>query len=105
MKVKAREENIEEELKEPDFVLFLYIIGASPNSIRAVENIQQICEDHLKGRYSLKIVDVHQQADLARNEQLIALPVLIRKFPAPERRLVGDMSETEKVLKGLGLQT
>jgi circadian clock protein KaiB len=87
------------------FVLRLFITGATPNSTRAVTNIKHICEDHLKDNYSLEIVDVYQQKEVAQQEQLIALPLLIRKFPLPERRLIGDLSDTEKVLKGLGLES
>jgi circadian clock protein KaiB len=86
-----------------EYVLSLFITGATPNSIRAVTNIKEICEDHLKGRYSLEIIDVYQQGALAEKEQLIALPLLIRKQPLPERRMIGDLSDTQKVLKGLGL--
>ena len=86
-----------------EYVLSLYITGATPNSIRAITNIKQICEEHLKGRYSLQIVDVYQQGALAEQEQLIALPLLIKRTPLPERRMIGDLSNTEKVLKGLGL--
>jgi circadian clock protein KaiB len=85
-----------------EYVLHLFITGATPNSVRAVANIKQICEANLKGNYKLKIIDVYQQQALAEKEQLIALPLLIRKQPLPERRLIGDMSDTEKVLKGLG---
>jgi circadian clock protein KaiB len=91
---------------EPEaYILRLFIIGASPNSIRAVENIKAICEEHLAGRYDLQIVDIHQQAGLAEEENVIALPLLIKKAPGAERRLIGDMSDTEKVLKGLGLKS
>ena len=86
-----------------EYVLRLFITGTSPNSVRAIKNVREICEQHLKGRYSLEIIDVYQQAAVAREEQIIALPLLIKKCPAPERRLIGDMSQTEKVLKGLGL--
>jgi circadian clock protein KaiB len=93
------------ENNEGDYVLRLFITGATPNSIRAVSNLKQICEDHLKGRYFLEIIDVYQQPDVAKKEQLVALPLLIKKQPLPERRLIGDLSDTEKVLKGLGLYT
>src|SRR5215216_5826535 len=83
-----------------EFVLRLFITGATPNSIRAVTNIKQICEEHLKGRYSLAIIDVYQQPAIAEEEQLIALPLLIKKRPLPERRMIGDLSNTEKVLQG-----
>ena len=86
-----------------EYVLRLFITGATPNSIRAVTNIRQICEDHLAGRYSLEIIDVYQHEGIAEKEQLIALPLLIKSLPLPERRMIGDLSNTEKVLKGLGV--
>lgn len=86
-----------------EYVLRLFITGATPNSIRAVNNIKSICEEYLKGRYSLEIIDVYQQGKIAEQEQLIALPLLIRKEPLPEKRMIGDLSNTEKVLKGLGI--
>jgi circadian clock protein KaiB len=86
-----------------EFVLRLFITGATPNSIRAIMNIKNICEAHLRGRYSLEIIDVYQQLSVAEEEQLIALPMLLKKHPSPERRLIGDLSNEEKVLKGLGL--
>lgn len=88
-----------------EYILRLFVTGATPNSTRAVANIKQICEDHLKGKYSLEIVDVYQQEGVAEKEQLIALPLLIKKLPFPERRMIGDLSDTNKVLKGLGLLT
>ena len=86
-----------------EYVLRLFVTGATPNSVRAITNIKQICDEHLKERYSLEIIDVYQQAEIAEQEQLIALPLLIKKAPLPERRMIGDLSDTEKVLKGLGL--
>ncbi|WP_407430325.1 circadian clock KaiB family protein [Arcticibacter sp.] len=86
-----------------DFVLRLFITGASPNSARAISNIRKICELYLKNRYSLEIIDVYQQPERAQAEQLIALPLLIKKAPGPERRLLGDLSDEKKVLKGLGI--
>ena len=86
-----------------EYVLKLFVTGASPNSVRAITNIKKICEMHLKSRYSLEIVDVYQQGITAENEQLVALPLLIKSSPLPERKLIGDMSNEEKVLKGLGL--
>ena len=85
------------------YVLRLYITGATPNSVRAVANITNFCDLYLKGRYSLEIIDVYQEAEIAEKEQLIALPLLIKKLPLPERRMIGDMSNSDKVLKGLGL--
>jgi circadian clock protein KaiB len=86
-----------------EYVLCLFITGATPNSVRAVENIKEICEQHLKGRYKLEIVDVYQQADIAKKEQLVALPMLLKKQPMPKKRLIGDLSDTAKVLNALGL--
>jgi len=85
------------------YLLRLFVTGASPNSTRAITNLKVICETYLKGSYELEIIDVHQQPLIAEREQIIALPLLIKKTPAPERRLIGDMSDTQKVLRGLGL--
>jgi circadian clock protein KaiB len=86
-----------------EYVLRLFITGASPNSARAITNLKEICETHIKEKYSLEIIDVYQQHTLAESEQIIALPLLIKKSPLPERRMIGDMSNTTKVLSGLGL--
>ncbi len=85
------------------YVLRLFITGASSNSVRAITNLKQICEAHIKGNYSLEIIDLYQQKALAETEQIIALPLLIKTLPLPERRLIGDMSDTKRVLRGLGL--
>jgi circadian clock protein KaiB len=85
------------------YILRLFITGASPNSSRAIANLKEICEKHLKGNYELEITDVYQQPLIAQSEQVIALPMLIKMSPSPVRRLIGDMSDTEKVLRGLGL--
>ncbi|MES2732188.1 MAG: circadian clock KaiB family protein [Bacteroidota bacterium] len=88
---------------ETPYVLHLYITGASPNSTRAVKNVKEICELHLKNRYELIIIDIYQQPLMAEKEQIIAAPTLVKKFPYPLRRLVGDMSDKKRVLSGLGL--
>ncbi|TDE12095.1 circadian clock KaiB family protein [Dyadobacter psychrotolerans] len=85
------------------YALRLFVAGASINSLRAVNNLKEICEIYLDGNYVLEIIDVYQQKSLAERENIIALPLLIKSFPLPERRMVGDMSDTRKVLKGLGL--
>ena len=82
----------------------LYVTGASPNSVRAINNIKEICETFLNDNYSLEIIDVHQVPEVAQMEQIIALPTLIKKGPSPERRLVGDLSNKAKVLRGLGIK-
>lgn len=85
------------------YFLKLFVTGASPNSIRAISNIKNICDSNLKDSYELEIIDVYQQPLMAEREQIIALPLLVKKYPLPERRLIGDLSDTEKVLKGLGI--
>src|SRR5215203_1483137 len=95
--------NKNSEKNDFEYVLRLFITGATPNSIRAIVNIREILEEHLQGRYSLEIIDVYQQQSIAEKEQLIALPLLVKKQPLPERRMIGDLSNTEKVLKGLGI--
>ena len=95
--------NIESADDQDIYRLRLFITGASPNSTRAVNNLKMICETYLKENYEMEIVDVHQQPLIAESEAIIALPLLIKKSPGPERRLIGDMSNTEKVLRGLGL--
>lgn len=86
-----------------EFVLTLFVSGVSPNSVRAINNLQRLLEEHVQGRYQLTVIDVRQEKAVAEKEQIIALPLLVRRSPQPERRLVGDMSDTVKVLKGLGI--
>jgi circadian clock protein KaiB len=88
---------------QPDYNLRLFIAGASPNSLRAINNMRSFCEEYLKGRYHLEIVDVYQQPQIATKDQVIALPLLIKSSPLPFKRLIGDMSDKAKVMKGLGL--
>jgi circadian clock protein KaiB len=95
---KAAEKNIEEK-----YVLRLFVAGMSPRSVRAIENIRKICEESLKGRYELEVIDVYQQPEYAKEEQLLAAPTLIKKLPLPLRRLIGDMSNKERILIGLDL--
>lgn len=83
--------------------LRLFVTGATPNSTRAVSNLKEFCETFLPGRYELEIVDVYQQPLIAEKEQLIALPMLVKLSPLPQRRLIGDMSDTDKVLRGLNM--
>lgn len=88
---------------QPVYHLRLYIAGASPNSNRAINNIRIFCEQYLKGRYQLETIDVYQQPQIASNDQVIALPLLIKSSPLPVKRLIGDMSDTERVKRGLDL--
>jgi circadian clock protein KaiB len=88
---------------EGSYVLRLYVTGQTPRSLRAIENIKQICETHLKGRYDLEVIDIYKRPSLAKGERVIAAPTLVKSLPAPIRRIVGDLSDTEKVLFGLDL--
>lgn len=87
--------------KEPPYELHLFITGASPNSVRAIGNIKNICDNNFPGKYKLEIIDVYQQPAFIEKEQIIALPMLIKKFPLPVRKFIGDMSDTAKVINGL----
>jgi len=92
------------ELKDETYLLKLYVTGMTPQSIHAIENLKQICEDHLKGRYNLEVVDLYKNPGLAAGEQIIAAPTLIKKLPLPLRRIIGNMSDTDRVLVGLDLK-
>lgn len=83
--------------------LRLYVTSNSPRSDRAIVNVRAICDKHLAGRYELEVVDIAAKPELARTEQLLAAPTLIKQAPPPVRRFVGDMSRTEQLLRGLDL--
>ena len=85
------------------YILRLYITGLTPRSERAVRNLRAICDEYLAGRYDLEVIDIYQQPLLAKGEQIIAAPTLIKKLPLPVRRIIGDMSNRERVLLGLHL--
>ncbi len=86
------------------YVLRLYVAGLTPRSRNAIANITSICEEYLLGRYDLEVIDVFKRPVLAREEQIIATPTLVKKLPAPLRRFIGDLSEKEKVLVGLDVR-
>jgi circadian clock protein KaiB len=85
------------------YILRLYVTGMTPRSALAVQNVRTICEERLHGRYELEVIDIYQQPILAKGEQIIAAPTLIKKLPLPLRRVIGDMSNRERVLVGLDL--
>lgn len=93
------------DLRTQRYVLRLYVAGVTPRSVKAIETIKRICEENLLGRYELEVIDIHQQPALAKEDQIIAVPTLIRKLPAPLRTLIGDMSNEQRVLIGLDLQS
>ena len=86
------------------WLLRLYVAGQTPRSVLAFANLRQICEEHLAGRYQIEIIDLQAQPELAREDQILAIPTLVRALPAPVRRLIGDLSHTERVLVGLDLK-
>jgi circadian clock protein KaiB len=85
-------------------ILRLYIAGQSPKSIKAIANIKKICEENLQGSYELELIDLYERPELAQVDQILALPTLIRKLPPPLRRIIGDLSDTERVLVGLDIE-
>ena len=91
---------------DPDgtYHLRLYVAGQSPKSVRAVENLRHVCEEYLPGRYTIELVDLIENPERARSDEIIAVPTLIRKLPEPIRRIIGDLSDTDKVLIGLQLR-
>ena len=84
--------------KNKEYVLRLYVAGTTSKSIRAVTNIKEICENSLKNRYDLEVIDIYQQPVLMKGEQIIAAPTLVKKLPLPLRKFIGDMSDTERIL-------
>ncbi len=89
--------------KESKYILRLYVTGTTPQSLRAIANIKKVCEEHLAGHYELNVIDIYQDGIAIDQDQIVAAPTLIKQFPEPFRRLVGDMSNTERVLSGLGI--
>jgi len=86
------------------FVLRLYIAGQTPKCVRAFTNLKRICEEHLANRYRIEIIDLLQNPQLARGDQILAIPTLVRQLPEPVKKIIGDLSNTERVLVGLDLR-
>lgn len=103
--IKSELEKALKARKEKKYTLHLYVAGLSPKSIKAIDNIRKICNIHLKGRFKLKIQDIYKNPIFAKNGQILGVPTLIKELPAPLRRFVGDMSDTEKLLVGLELKS
>ncbi len=107
IKVKSSKDILDVALSESHkgkYILRLYITGATVRSVDAIKNIKKICEEYLEGRYELEVIDLYQKPYLAKDEQIIAAPTLIKKLPLPFRRIIGDLSNKEKVLLGLDLR-
>ncbi len=103
-KAQAALETAAAEQATQRYVLRLYVAGLTPRSQEAIRNVTAACDQHLAGRYELQVVDIYQQPVLAKGEQIIAAPTLIKKLPLPLRRLIGSMADEEKVLVGLDLR-
>lgn len=85
-------------------VLTLYVASLTPRSVAAIQSVKEVCEKHLRGRYDLEVIDIYEYPSLAKSEQIVAAPTLIKKLPLPLRRLIGDMADERRVMTGLGLQ-
>lgn len=90
--------------KEGLWMLTLYVAGQTTRSLTAIANLKKICEEHLKGQYEIEIIDLMERPELAKRDQVLALPTLVRRLPEPMRKLIGDLSNTEKVLVGLEIR-
>jgi circadian clock protein KaiB len=100
----ARTKSLVKKAKAPDvWKLRLYVAGQTPKSLTAFSNLKKLCEQHLPGRYQIEIVDLTKQPQLAQNDQIVALPTLVRKLPEPIKRVIGDLSNLERVMVGLDL--
>jgi circadian clock protein KaiB len=93
-----------EEQSPEKWNLRLYVAGQTPKSIKAFDNLKKLCEGHLSGRYTIEVVDLTVNPQLAKGDQILALPTLVRKLPPPLRKIIGDLSNTERVLVGLDLR-
>ncbi|MGB8651484.1 MAG: circadian clock KaiB family protein [Mycobacteriales bacterium] len=100
----AGRKEVSEEESAPVYDLRLYVAGQSPKSLRAIDNLRKVCEEHLAGRYRVELIDLVENPKLARGDEIIAVPTLVRKLPEPIRKIIGDLSDTDKVLVGLQLR-
>lgn len=90
--------------KEETYELRLYVAGQTPKSVTAFSNLKKYCEEHLKGRYKIEVIDLLKNPQLAEGDQILAIPTLVRKVPMPIRKIIGDLSNEEKVLVGLDIR-
>ena len=90
---------------KPEFwKLRLYVAGQTPKSVRAFANLKELCEEHLKGRYQIEVIDLRENPQLARGDQIVAVPTLVRRLPVPVRTIIGDLSNSVRLLVGLDLR-
>jgi circadian clock protein KaiB len=95
--------NVGTAFKRAKYILRLYVIGSSTRSLRAVYNLKKICEENFPDDYELEVIDVYKHPEIAREEQIVAVPTLVKKLPTPLRKFVGDLSNTQKILVGLDI--
>jgi len=88
----------------PEYQLRLYVAGQSARSVAALANLKRVCEEHLQGRYSVEVIDLFEHPQLAKGDQILAVPTLVRKLPEPMRKIIGDLSNTDRVLIGLDVK-
>lgn len=100
---KARKEALSKLLRA-EWVLRLYVAGQTPKSVTAFSNLKKLCEEHLEDRYAIEVIDLSKQPHLAQKDQIVAMPTLVRKLPEPVKRLIGDLSNFERVLAGMELK-
>jgi len=103
-KSRARKKTAVARAPKSKYLLRLYVTGTTGKSVRAVQNVRRICEEHLQGLYDLEVVDIYKNLPLARGDQIVAAPTLIKRLPEPLRRLIGDMSDEQRVLVGLDIR-
>ncbi len=99
-----KQKTTQSEPDAPRWDLRLYVAGQTEKSVRAFDNLKKICEEHLAGQYRIEVIDLLRNRALARGDQIVALPTLVRKLPQPVRKIIGDLSHTERVLVGLDLR-
>jgi len=102
--MKKNISDVLQDLDEEKWNLRLYVAGQTPKSIKALDNLKKLCDEHLSGRYTIEVMDLTVNPQLARGDQILALPTLVRKLPPPLRKIIGDLSNTERVLVGLDLR-
>jgi circadian clock protein KaiB len=103
--IQARKTKLPKSEEREIWNLRLYVAGKTPRAIAAFQNLERICEEHLAGKYSIEVIDLLKNPRLARGDQIVAVPTLVRKLPQPVRKIIGDLSNKEKVLVGLDLRT
>ena len=94
-----------DKIGEGKYILHLYVAGMGPKSVKAIENIKRICEEYMPGRYQLEVIDIYQYPIFAKDGQIVAAPTLIKELPPPLRKIIGSMSDTERVLVGMDLKS